>query len=59
LIIIDIIELIRTSFSTVGVYGGCFGLSRDILHLFYIEKQGMAMRLEAAALPLSAIAPDV
>jgi hypothetical protein len=26
--------------------GGCFGLSRNILHLFYIEKQGMAMRFE-------------
>jgi hypothetical protein len=31
----------------MGVYGDCFGLSRDILGLFYIEKQGMAMRLEA------------
>ena len=39
------IELIRTSFFVVGVYGDYFGLSRDILHLFYIEKQGLAMRL--------------
>jgi hypothetical protein len=30
----------------MGVYAGCFGLSMDFLRLFYIEKQGLAMRLE-------------
>jgi hypothetical protein len=29
----------------LGFEGGCFCLSRDILHLFCIEKQGLAMRL--------------
>jgi hypothetical protein len=29
----------------VGVYGGCLGLSRSILGLFYIEKQGLVIRL--------------
>jgi hypothetical protein len=32
-------------FETRKYIGGCFGLSRNIL-LFYIEKQGMAMRFE-------------
>jgi hypothetical protein len=31
--------LIRTSFLTVGIYGGCFCLSRDIFH----QKSGAAI----------------
>jgi hypothetical protein len=33
-------RLIRTSFSVAGVYGGCFGVSIDILHLFLRRKAG-------------------
>jgi hypothetical protein len=39
----------------VEVYGNCFGLSRDFWYLFCVEKQGLAMRLEAGGGSVAAL----
>jgi hypothetical protein len=45
-VVIDIELIDKILLFMAEVYGGCFCLSMDIFHSFYIKKQGMAMRLE-------------